>query len=599
MATGQEYDYIIVGGGTAGLVVANRLSADPDTQVLVLEAGEDRLTDPQGLTPALWQSQLGTTVDWNFATTSQAGLNNRSISQPQGRVLGGSSAINGLAFIPPSQAGIDEWGKLGNEGWSWSTLEPYYTKFRKLAYPSDPETFARLGFHEYPRAQQGNGPLHASFPDALDDPMPSAWVESFKELGWTPKADVFSGHIQGGFTCASSIDVDTKTRTHSGIAYYLPARDRSNLKVQTNAVVEKMILKKLGQDFVVQGVKWQVNGETHEAQARKEVILAAGVYGTPRLLELSGIGCKDVLEPLGIEVIVESPNVGKNLQDHLMTGISFEVKDGVKTLDDLRRMVPEALQAAAAAYATNRTGPFAIAGTAPSLSCQCCNSELEELLSRHPSVIDGKQPVQQEYYKFTASTLSSDQDGSAAFWLAPAFGSFGNESTLSTSDVPGNFITIGVTHLHPFSRGSSHIATRDPTAKPTINPEYLQHPLDVEIFARHLTFIETLARSGPLGGLIKDPVNGRRNNPLAKANNLQEARAYARVGTISNWHPVGTAVMLPRDKGGVFGSDLKVHGVKNLRIVDSSIMPVITRGNPQTTVYAVAERAADIILGNV
>lgn len=434
--------------------------------------------------------------------------------------------------------------------------------------------------------------------------MPLAWTKSFKELGWTPKADVFSGHIQGGFTCASSIDVDTKTRTHSGTAYYLPARGRSNLKVQTNTVVEKMILKKFGHDFVVQGVKWQVNDETHEVQARKEVILAAGVYGTPKLLELSGIGCKDVLDPLGIEVIVESPNVGKNLQDHLMTGISFEVKDGVKTLDDLRRKVPEVLQAATAAYVANRTGPFAIGGIGsfavmPVLQfrSESGKKELRELLSRYPAVIDGKQPVQREHYDFAASTLSSDQDGSAAFWLAPALGSFGNDSTLSTPNVTGNFITIGITHLHPFSRGSSHITTSDPTAKPTINPEYFQHPLDVEIFARHLTFIEDLARSGPLGGLIKDPVNGRRNNPLAKANNLDEARAYARVGTISNWHPVGTAVMLPKEKGGVVGSDLKVHGVKNLRIVDSSIMPVITRGNPQTTVYAVAERAADIILG--
>lgn len=319
----------------------------------------------------------------------------------------------------------------------------------------------------------------------------------------------------------------------------MPARSRPNLEVQMNAVVEKVILKKRGQDFVVQGVKWQVNGETHEVQARNEVILAAGVYGTPKILELSGIGCRDVLDSLGVEVVVESPNVGKNLQDHLMTDISFEVKDVVTTLDDLRRKIPEVLQAAAAAYAANRTGPFAMGGIGsfavmPVLQFRSDSGkkELGELLSKYPAVIDGKHPVQQEYYEFAASTLSSYKDGSAAFWLAPALGSFGNDSPVL--NVADNFITIGLTHLHPFSRGSSHIASRDPVAKPTINPEYFQHPLDVEIFARHLTFIEELARSGPLGSLIKDPVNGRRNNPLAKANSLEEARAYARVGTISN-----------------------------------------------------------------
>jgi choline dehydrogenase-like flavoprotein len=539
-------------------------------------------------------------------SAQQPGLNGRSISQPQGHVLGGSSAINGLAFIPPSSAGIDEWAKLGNKGWSWKSLEPYYTRYRNLTYPTDRKTIEHLGFDEHPQSKRGNGPLHASFSGTTDDPMPSAWFESFKELGWKPKSDVFSGHIQGGFTCASSIDIDTKTRTHSGTAYYIPARDRANLEVQTGAVVERIVFKKLGQDTVVHGVKWQANGTTHEVQARKEVILAAGVYGTPKLLELSGIGGKDVLKPLGIETIVENPSVGRNLQDHLMTGISFEVKDGVNTLDNLRRKVPEVLQAAAAAYAANRTGPFAIGGIGsfavmPVLQFRSSagKAELQSLLSNNPASSDGSQPVQKEYYDFAASTLSSADDGSAAFWLAPDIVIFVNDSTLSTPNTSGNFMTIGITHVHPFSRGNSHITTTDPQAKPTIDPNYFSHPLDVEIFARHLTFIEELARSGPISALIKDPINGRRNNPLAHANTLEEARTYARAATISNWHPVGTAVMLPREKGGVVDSDLKVYGVKGLRVVDSSIMPVITRGNPQTTVYAVAERAADIILGKL
>lgn len=289
-----------------------------------------------------------------------------------------------------------------------------------------------------------------------------------------------------------------------------------------------------------------------------------------------------------------------------MTGISFEVRDGVKTLDDLRRGVPEAIQAAMAAYQANRTGPFAIGGIdsfavmpIPEFRTEEGKAELKKLLDENPPEEDNDQPAEREYYDFVASTLSSTNDGSGAFWLTPTLSSFGNDSsTLGSTNQTGNFITIGFTGVHPFSRGSSHISAADPESKPTIDTNYFQHPLDIEVFARHLTFIEKLAQTSPLQDLIKDPINGPRNSPLAKAKTLDEARTYAKVGTISNWHPVGTCVMLPREKGGVIGADLKVHGVKGLRIVDSSIMPVITRGNPQTTVYAVAERAAEIILQN-
>ncbi|KAF1963444.1 glucose-methanol-choline oxidoreductase, partial [Byssothecium circinans] len=160
-----------------------------------------------------------------------------------------------------------------------------------------------------------------------------------------------------------------------------------------------------------------------------------------------------------------------------------------------------------------------------------------------------------------------------------------------------NYITIGLTALHPFSRGSSHISSADTSAKPTINTNSYQNPLDLEVFAGHMMFIEELAQTPPLRDLIKDPDSGRRNLPKAHAKTLEEARAYAKTSSISNWKPVGTCAMLPREKGGVVGADLLVHGVKGFRIVGSSIMPIITRGHPQVTGYAVAERAADIILG--
>jgi choline dehydrogenase-like flavoprotein len=290
-----------------------------------------------------------------------------------------------------------------------------------------------------------------------------------------------------------------------------------------------------------------------------------------------------------------------------MTGISFEVNEGIETLDDLRRGSPDAIAAAMAAWKANRTGPFTTGGIGsfaimPVLQFQSeeGKEELEELLASYPVHRNDEQPVESEYHNFVASTLSSKDDGSGAFWLAPAlatFGEFSSDLGQTNHSNSERYLTIGFTNPHPFSRGSSHITSSNPDDKPEIDTCYLKHPLDVEVIARHLTLIETLARTQPMRNLIKDPENGLRNNPLAKAKTIDEARTWAKVGSISNWHPVGTCTMLPKEKGGVVGHDLLVHGVKGLRIVDSSIMPVITRGNPQTTVYAVAERAADLILG--
>ncbi|KAF2871940.1 glucose-methanol-choline oxidoreductase-like protein [Massariosphaeria phaeospora] len=606
-AAAKEYDYIIVGGGTAGLVLANRLSANAAVQVLVLEAGGNDLVDPRSVIPALWQSALGTTLDWDYLTTPQPGLNSRAIGQPQGRSLGGSSAINGLAYIPPSAIGIDQWSKLGNNNWDWDTLEPYYTKSRNVTYPTA-ATSAYLGLDA--TLQSGSaGPVHVSYSGKLDEPIPAAWLQAFQQLGWGGSANPFSGKVTGGFTCAGTIDAASQTRSHAGTAYYAPVATRANLEVRTGALVEKILLRKEGADVVAYGVRFTAGNETVSVAASKDVILAAGAFGSPKLLELSGIGSKKILEPLGIEVVVESPSVGQNLQDHLMTGISYEVIDGLETLDDLRRQVPEAIQAAMEEYQQNRTGPFTIGGIGsfavmpvPDFQTDEGKAELEQLLEKNGPNPSSNQPIEQEYFDFVKSIVSSRDEGSAAFWITPVQTNFtvnGSAAQVGQTPQPGNYLTIGATLLHPFSRGHSHITSNDASARPAIDTQYFSNALDAEVFARHIQFIERLAQSPPLRALIKDPVNGRRiNAPLAAAHTLEQARAWAKAGSVSNWHPVGTCAMLPREKGGVVGGDLRVHGVeRGLRVVDSSVIPVITRANTQSTVYAVAERAADIILG--
>jgi choline dehydrogenase-like flavoprotein len=623
MAFTEEYDFIIVGGGTAGLVVANRLTANPSVQVLVLEAGEDHTSDPRSMVPAMWQSQLGTEVDWDYVTTAQvstsclrkwmvclirmqAGLNGRSIGQPQGKVLGGSSVINGMAYIPPSKVAIDQWGRFGNPNWDFATLEPYYKKSREVEYPSD-TTSEYLGLN-YNRSQtEGDkGPIHVSFTGTLGDKLSRAWFETFQNLGWGLSADPFSGKVTGGFSSAASIDNTTKTRSHAASAYYAPVASRPNLHVQTSVYVERILLRGSSDDVTAYGVLWTKDNEKLTANARREVILAAGAYGSPKLLELSGIGSSKILRPLGINVVVDNPSVGENLQDHLMTGISYEVVDGVNTLDDLLRQVPETIESAMEEYQSKQSGPLTLAGLGsfgvmPVLDFQtdAGKARLKRLLAEHGPGESGVQPAEQEYFEFVKSIVSSKEEGSGAFWMAPVQGKFdtnGSAAQLGQDLKPGYYVTIGTSLLYPFSRGHAHISSADPAARPTIDTNSFQNPLDLEIFARHLTFVEKLAQTSPLRDLLKDPINCR-TNPETNALTLEQAKTWARKAAISNWHPVGTCSMLPRNKGGVVGADLKVHGVKKgLRIVDSSIMPVITRGFPQMTVYAVAERAADIIL---
>jgi choline dehydrogenase-like flavoprotein len=182
-----------------------------------------------------------------------------------------------------------------------------------LSYP-DQQTTQNLRLDQYPESKPGMGPLHASFTGTADDPMPAAWFEGFKSIGFAPITDPFSGTVQGAFTCASSIDAQAKTRTHSGLAYYAPIKDRPNLVLKTGAIVDKIILEKIdGSGIVTRGVQWKLDGTRQEAIAAKEVILAAGAFGSPKLLELSGIGRPDVLKNAGIEIIVNSPSVGRNL----------------------------------------------------------------------------------------------------------------------------------------------------------------------------------------------------------------------------------------------------------------------------------------------
>ncbi|KAJ5176184.1 glucose-methanol-choline oxidoreductase [Penicillium canariense] len=593
-----EVDYVIVGGGTAGLVLAARLSEDPSKTILVLEAGKDKTQDPRVQIPALWTSLMGSDVDWQYKTTAQATLGNRCIKAPQGKLLGGSSGINGQAFIAPSKAGIDAWSKLGATGWTWERLQPFYKKSYTLQLP-DQATQEHIGLSWVDKENHGSsGPVKVSFPAVAQDPLSKAWVETFKSIGYGLTADPFSGESTGGYSTMASVDAETKTRSYAATGYGLPAMQRPGVHVVTEALVHKITFaptpSEIG-DVTATGVETMIQGELHRVIAKREVIVAAGALNTPKLLELSGIGNSSILHQFNIPVVVDNPNVGENLQDHLMTGISFEVAEGVHTGDPLMRQEPMALQAAMQLYTEHQAGPMASGGVQSGAYMPVCDYGAQKDQESMATYMDRFLPQPDSRHRAIRDIFAQPKAPtcSMVMFLAQTNLHESGKSFVGQDLLPGNFLSLGLIQSIPFSRGHVHISSADPSNAPAIDPRYLSHPLDLDILSRNLLDLERLHQAEPLAPFLKP--NGRRNHPDAFLTDLDSAKRYIRDTATTTYHSCGTAAMLPRESGGVVDDRLRVYSTTNVRVVDASVFPLIPAANIMSTVYAVAERAADLI----
>ncbi|KAI8624824.1 hypothetical protein F5Y19DRAFT_283225 [Xylariaceae sp. FL1651] len=598
----ESYDYIIVGGGTAGLVVAARLSEDADVRVLVIEAGADKRNDPALQTPGL---VAGAYADdrfiWPFRSTPQAQLNGRHLRQDTGRVLGGSSLTNFMMAMFPSRTSLDSWGKMGNKGWSFDDLAPYFQKFSTSHPPSQAirDTLGGLGYFQEDLA--GNGPVQLSFDDQYSI-MNEKWFKTFAELGLEMKSDPRTGKAIGAFQNSSTIESKTNVRSSSVTAYYTEEiAKRPNLKVLMETVVQKVNTETRNGLVTATGVQVKdKDGKVTSISANREVILAAGTIRTPQMLELSGIGDRDLLESLGIEVLIDNPNVGEHLQDHLMTSQQFPVKKDYPSADGLRN--PDKFQSAFEQYASTKQGPLAGMGTSVAYVPMADRSGVmttadrkalfDEYLLGGPAL----NPVQKREFKLIRELLEAEQEPAIQYLCFP--GSLTvtpHPDTLTdmfTSHAPYDCIGIMALLNHPFSRGSVHISSTDASSPPTWEPNYCSHPLDLEILARTVGFVEKIVNTAPYKDMI-DPELKRL--PDATGDDLESAKEIVRGRTVSCFHIAGTCRMLPRELGGVINERLIVHGTSNIRVVDASMIPLEPLGNIQTTVYAVAERAADFI----
>ncbi|KAM0815630.1 putative Choline dehydrogenase [Seiridium cardinale] len=583
----SEFDIIIIGGGTAGCVLAHRLSARQDLRILVLEAGADHSTDPNVSIPLLSRQMFNDPVyDWQYCTTPQKDLNNRIIQQTRGRMLGGSSAINSNSLVYPSQSMHEAWSQIaGNGQWSWESVKHCYERFQTVQGRSAEDSTST------------SGPVQASYPKELH-PLQKVWEEAFRSLGWFSDRPGYLCDAVGGVTTTNAIDGLRGERSQA-TAYLKSSTD--NLVVMTDATVTRVLFNENKDDtsrkLRAVGVVFEKEGQQKTVHATREVILSAGTFGSPQLLELSGIGRQDILHKAGVQCHLDLAGVGENLQDHLNYGPSIEVHPSIET-GDVAARDPKAAAARLEEYQKHHTGPLS-EGAAYSFAywpLQLFNTAAEEidlrqLLERDWGIESGTTLYSQ--YEFCRRMILDPDEASATVFMTRM-----QRYTRPGHAAPGNYMTIIAMLSHPFSRGHCHIESKDARRHPRIDCSYLSHPLDAEILARHVLQIERLLDEPKLKAVLRP---GGKRLPMeydTRPQTVEEIKEAIMKYSATNYHPCGTCAMLPISSGGVVDGDLRVYGTENLRVCDASVFPIIPRGNILSTVYAVAERGAEIILSS-
>jgi choline dehydrogenase-like flavoprotein len=589
----RQFDYIIVGGGTAGLAAAARLAEDPRGFLVgVLEAGPSALQDEKIDIPGNYGQTLGTHLDWQFETLPQPGLGGRSLPWPRGRVLGGSSALNFMTWNRASREDYDAWESLGNAGWGWDDLLPFFKKSETFTGPVAEHQRENKLYHD-PDFLGENGPVQIGYSKAFSASH-GLWHNTLNALGVKTNEAHLGGSNVGVWTNLGAVDLATQTRSYSATAYYWHNASRANLIVLTGATVQEVSLKKdaaAEAEWTATGVRFVHGGRHYTVAATREVILCAGSVQSPQLLEVSGIGSPDVLTKAGVSLKVRNDEVGENLQEHIMAVMVFEVDPTHANPDDLKHD-SEAAAKALEEYHKSLSGPLTVLPNSVAYVplSDIVAPEVHASLAARVSKLSAFAPHE-------LAILSSRFDEDTRLGQAEFIFDLGNWSAHFQPDRDDGkkYATCLVILQYPFSKGSIHISSRSMDVKPVIDPRYYDGPhgaLDAEIMLHSIKFADRIARTQPLAGMVR-----RRVFPPIPADGVtdeQEEKALRKWivdYTVTDWHPVGTCAM-----GKVVDQRLRVRGVKGLRVIDASIIPLQISAHTQATVYAIAEKGAQMIL---
>ncbi|KAJ3512055.1 hypothetical protein NLJ89_g3742 [Agrocybe chaxingu] len=579
--SGKSFDYIVIGGGTSGSALAARLAEDPSLSVLVLEAGQENLNDPKIDMPGQYGQTFGDAkYDWGFSTVKQPHCNDKQLGWSRGKALGGSSSMNFFCWIKPPAADIDAFEKLGNPGWNWENYAKVSRKTETFHLPA--KELTDLYPHTYNPDFRGlSGPLHVAIPSHVHT-VDKLVQETFVNKGVKAIKDPYGGDISGTWIASATMDPKTWKRSYAATSYLVPNLARPNLNVLTEALVSRVLLadaKDADGNLTATGVEFVVNGETYIAKSNKEVLVSAGAINTPKILELSGIGRRDVLSKIGVDVKLDLPGVGENVQEHVFFGVSFELKSDHATLDKFAdpAFAAEQVELFADGKGLFRTGitsfayvPLAVANPngAPAFYEKAA-AEVEALKAK------GLHPGLAEQLDIQLDILRDETQPEFELVAFPAF-----FTGISKPEPGKSYVSILGMLNHPLSRGTIHATSKDPK----------EHPAYLEILVEQVKYIRSMIQTEPFkSGVVREV------DPGPNVQTDEQMRDYVKNHLSSTWHTVGSCSMLPKEKQGVVDPELKIYGTSNLRVVDLSIVPLHIAAHTQATAYVIGEKAAEFI----
>jgi choline dehydrogenase-like flavoprotein len=542
------------------------------SKILLIEAGPAAPDELRINVPGMKGSTLGTVYDWNLTTVAQTGLKNRVLAQARGKVLGGSSALNLMTYNRAAKVEYDSWGELGNAGWNWNALIAAMVKSETLTnYPGTTNVGKK-------------GPVKATINRYIPSHQDN-WIPALQSLGIPHTPDSVTGTPIGVSYQPSSIDPAIYNRSYSANAY-LPIAG-SNLKVMTSTKVVKINLMKVGTSQRATGVTLE-NGTV--IAASREVIISAGTFLSPGLLELSGIGQTAVLTAAGVTPVINLPGVGEGLQDHTRVQSSYQLKDNYTSFDKIRSNATYAAQQLDL-WKAKQFSHYDYTGSAYSfLNWDQATNATATLKALASAVADPNNVVDQQKLKLKSNPKVPQlevifSDGYTGLKGYPAAGTplFGK-----------GFFSLIAGVMHPMARGNVHINPADKLGKPLIDPKYASNEHDIQALVEAMKTCRKMALTEP----IRSSWVSEYEPGLDVVQTDAQWREYVLNTTLTFFHPVGTCPMLPKAQGGVVGPNLKVYGTTNLRVADASIIPMLVSAHIQTAVYGIAEIASSLIISD-